>query len=677
MTPETGNPAAEADFARTLDTLDAARPFAKGMHQNRLLGITQRLLSDPAGVAALYRQAHRFDPAGVFLGSDWDVAEHLQPSLVRQALTAGGTTGSLEGLSQLRFLAIAIGDGEHPGVTAADATDFLESVIAKNIDLLFPEATEVSRERGPGDDRVQRLFEFIVDRLGSGGVLDALVRECERVMRQRPIMIQRVEAMLQTAEHVLDRGAAGDPAGADSRDDDGITDGDPIAGQGRGLDRARFLVDALTGPTKLAREHATTDGYRDALAGLDDASLAGEALEFGACMDATGLVSAPHATLVRFVAEHAVHVLGDALSLDDVGRTSLAAHQDLVRRIIDRAVTTGTARCVYGLSRLLNRGILFFPPVAPGLQHLLVMSIAEPVAELLRSTAGHGAVVTPDALLLAGTLSVIGQPRGIDQGHNPTCQAARGISLWSQNDAGYLLELIARAAGDNDVLMRFEGDIIRSSELPVGLADQLHTELDAVSLVLIEHLDRIYMEMSRRTIGRGEDGHRWVNPEFHGWWVGPGFASVVEPGTGNIAGFDDFIRRFHAAYHPLFNGGRDLVYAQPCGVVSTDPNGEFVGWHAVSIQRIALDPDGVWRMYFFNPNRDKGQTWGPGMETATYGTGEWEGESSLPFEQFAMRLYVFHFRERELGDPTSVPTEVVERIRADVASTWGRDRLWL
>ncbi|MDZ7771119.1 MAG: hypothetical protein U5K38_19815 [Woeseiaceae bacterium] len=68
---------------------------------------------------------------------------------------------------------------------------------------------------------------------------------------------------------------------------------------------------------------------------------------------------------------------------------------------------------------------------------------------------------------------------------------------------------------ENDVVMHFEGDAVRSSELTFGLAEELHTELDPVSLVLTPHLDKIYMEMSRRTIGRGEDGHRWVNPEFH------------------------------------------------------------------------------------------------------------------------------------------------------------------
>jgi hypothetical protein len=185
------------------------------------------------------------------------------------------------------------------------------------------------------------------------------------------------------------------------------------------------------------------------------------------------------------------------------------------------------------------------------------------------------------------------------------------------------------------------------------------------------------MEMSRRTIAREGDGHRWVNPEFHGWWVYTGFASLVDTHTGAIQGFERFVRSFYAAYHPVFNGGRNLVYAQPCGVVSTGPNAEFVGWHAVSIQRVGLDPSGEWRIYFFNPNRDKGQNWGHEIVTETCNNGELEGESSLPFEQFLMRLYVFHFDSRDLGELAAVPADAVERIRTAIATSWAANRAWL
>lgn len=631
------------------------------MHQTRLLARTTKLLDDPAGVAALFDDAPRFDTAGVFAGSDWDLAANLQPSLVRGALTGGGSTASLEALSQLRLLTVAMGQSTRDDMTASDARSFLDDVVARNIDLLFPESNEVRRERGgPELDRAQRLFAFVADRLGSGGIIRSLVDECERVLLQRPIVVSRVDAMLETAERALALDAT----------DPGAT---PESGE---IERVRALIDARRGPTEAARRHPDAADYAAALAAMDDDALAAEASEMGARMDATGLVSPAHATLLRFVAANAPTLVADALALDPVGRVCLAEYAFVVQDLIARAVAPETARCVYGLSRLLNRGVLFSQPVAPGLHRLLVVDIAPTVAEQLRAQV-PGSDLDANALLVAATLSVIGQPRGIDQGNNPTCQAARGISLWSQNDAGYLLDLIAHAVRDDEVVMHFEGDALGSGSLTFGLASELDPELDAVSLVLTPHLDKLYMEMSRRTIGRGEDGHRWVNPEFHGWWVHRDFASAVEPGTGDIRAFDDFVRLFHATYHPAHNGDREVVYAQPCGVVSTDPNGEFVGWHAVSIQRVARDPDGEFRVYFFNPNRDKGQAWGPDMQTSTRGRGELEGESSLPFEQFAMRLYVFHYPAAEMGDPALVPDDVVERVRAGVASSWGTSRAWI
>jgi len=398
---------------------------------------------------------------------------------------------------------------------------------------------------------------------------------------------------------------------------------------------------------------------------------------FGRSMNDTGLVSRPHATLLQFLVDTNRKLLPPALALNRVGRTSLAEYQALVIDIIRHAVMPDTARCIYGLSRMLNRGILFFEPVAPGLRRLMVTAIKPSIAELLQTASQLPSPPDASALLMAGTLSVIGQPCGVDQGHNPTCQAARAISLWSHNDVGYLLELVTRAARDDEIIMHFEGDTIRSGELSFGLAEELHTELDPVSLVLTPHLDKIYMEMSRRTIGRNDDGHKWVNPEFHGWWVYRGFASLVDAATDGIKDLDGFVRAFYASYHPVYNGGRDLVYAQPCGVVSTTTDGQFVGWHAVSIQRIATDPDGNWRVYFFNPNHDKGQNWGQNIVTSTCDAGEYEGESSLPFAQFVMRLYVFHFKRSEIGDMDAVGDGVIAEVREAIAESWAADREWL
>ena len=642
------------ELERVLRQLETAPAFAKLTHQQRFFPLAIKLLRTPDGISVLYGAAPRFDQAGVFAGGDWDHPSRLQPKLVRPSLLDDGASFPVECLSELRMLAIACEKYEHPKLDAAGARDFLEQVLARNLDLLYPEATEATRQAASLLERPQRLFAFIAEHLGTEGILPALVDECERLTLQRPIMVHRLETMLRAAA----RAGRGAPSGS-SRSEI--------------RRRARELIDALEGPTKLSRRAGGPEAYAAALADLDLPTLTREARAFGRSMSHTGLACPQHATLLRFVAHAEPSLLRVALALDRIGEESLAAHADLIKSVISLAVMPGTASCIYGLSRLLRRGILFFPPARPGLQHLTVVPIADAVSERILRASGAPAGVDARALVLSGTLSVLGQPLGVDQGQNPTCQAARAISLWSQNDVGFLLDVIARAARDDDVVMHFEGEPMHSSELEAGLAEVLHTELDPVSLLLTPHLDRIYAEMSRRTLDRRGDGHRWINPELHGWWVHRGFASMISPETGAIHDLEGFARRFYASYHPEYNGGRELEYAQPCGVASTTAYGELVGWHAVSIQRVALAPQGHWRVYFYNPNRDKGQDWGHGVVTSTSGHGELEGESSLPFEQFAMRLYVFHYREEEPGDPGRVPSEHIAEIRAGVSASWAAE----
>ncbi|WP_353250860.1 hypothetical protein [Salinisphaera sp. T31B1] len=642
------------DFERVLERLEAARSFGKLSQQQQLLARAKKLLRSPEGIAELYRFAPRFDDAGVFEGGDWLDPSVLQTGLVSGTLRAGGPSAILECLSELRMLALAENQSTHTAMTAAEARNFLEQVLAANLDLLFPVATEETRE---GDveaaARVKNLFDFVLERIGVGAILNSLIYEVERVLLQRPIMVQRAEALLRAATRATEQLPNDDAA----------------------VFRAREWINALNGPSPLSRA-GTRDDYVSALEQLDINALAEEARTFGQAMTRTGLVSAQHADLLRHLVDNAPELVGPALSLNAVGKVSLGAHQTLISDLIRFSIWRETARAIYGLSKLLEQGMTFIRPVLPGLRRLIVLSIHPEVAETLRDASEWADPPDANVLLLAGTLSVLGQPRGVDQGHNPTCQSARAISLWAQNDVGYLLELIAFAARENELLMHFEGKTIRSSELSFGLATDLHTELDPVSLLLTPHLDRIYMEMSRLTIGRVGDGHRWVNPELHGWWVHRGFAELIDTATGAITECDAFLRTFYVSYHPLYNGGRDLVYAQPCGIATTNYNGELVGWHAIAIQRVAYDPAGEWRVYFFNPNRDKGQNWGQDIVTSTHDHGELEGESSLPFEQFLARVYVYHYKRRETGDTDTVPDDAIARVRELVADSWAAGMSW-
>lgn len=81
------------------------------------------------------------------------------------------------------------------------------------------------------------------------------------------------------------------------------------------------------------------------------------------------------------------------------------------------------------------------------------------------------------------------------------------------------------------------------------------------------------------------------------------------------------------------------------------------------------------RVYFFNPNNDSGQNWGDDIVVSTSGNGERFGEASLPFEEFASRLYIFHFDPLERGNPDAVSAQDIERITELVHRSWGADRI--
>ncbi len=621
----------------------------KSALQQRIYSAAAESLANGGSLRQIHALAPRFEESGLFLGSDWDRPELLQPGLVEGSLTDRVGIG-IECCSQLRFLTIAEGRLVHEKVTADAARSFLEQVLALNLAGLVP--VEIyERDAQPEALRplVRRLFEYIVDALGADGILLRLVTSAKRVLLTRPIKVEPVRRMIETAGRGLD-----------------------LCSDSNLRREALFLVDALGGPTPLSRQLPEAEAYADALSKLDDAALLLEADTMANSMRRSGLVSPQHAVLVRVANERDFRLLARSLGIEDVGRCCLETFPVLARNLIERAIHPATAQAVYGLAQLLDRGVLFQPSVVRGLNAIESAEILPEVAENLVAGIQRGEPPEPGSILLAGALEVLGLPRGVDQGHNPTCQSARAISLWAQNDPGFLLKLILHAARDGNVCMYFEGTPISSREVERGVADELHAELDSVSLLLTPHIDRIYWKMSHLALDRPEDEHKWVNPELHGWWVHRGFAAVLEEETQTIVNADVFLRQFFASYHPTFGGEQALMTPQPAGVAITNSEGVFLDWHAVSLQRVGLDPHGVTRVYFFNPNHDKGQDWGQGIFTSTSDHGELMGESSLPFEQFASRLYVFHYDESESGDSRDVPVEAVQGALELLTESWGR-----
>lgn len=654
------------DAATTLDkrvgSLDDAikamaetRDFGKHTKLRRVLEALRRVLLQSGGAAAVQTRAQALEEAGLFQETDWASPEILVPSLVGPGLRSGDTdTVVMEATSELRMLAVASGGFAHPTLSAEDARQFLSQVLATNLELLFTPPTEAERtQQGRTAQLVRDLFRHLADEIGYDSVLDKLVDEIWRILRQRPIQVEAVQSLITRIAIYR-----GDP------------DVDLGASSGQGIDR---LISSLFGTTEACREDPGVDVFRSRLEAMDTGGLQYEATGFARAMHDTGLVSPYHAELLRFLLHESDYLVGEALGLSDTGRNCLLRYRDLVHRLIEEAVHPQTAQCIYGLALLLDRGILYEPPVVPALWRQLALDLAPAARE--RLTTVFGEQPEPEARLVAGVLSMLGLPLGVGQGDNPTCQSARALSMWAYNDPDYLLQMVAWAARDDEIIMHFEGQPISSKDSATGVAGTLPMDLDPVSLLVVPHLDRIYAEMGRRCAGRTGDPHRWVNPEFHGWWAARGFRINVDVETGNLVDLDEFLRQFHASYHPSYNGGQPLIHPQPAGVAVTDSAARYVGWHAITILRVAPDPQDVMRVYFFNPNNDSGQDWGDGVVVTTAGNGERFGEASLPFDQFASRLYIFHVDPLERGEPDRVPAEDVATIIGYVERSWGADRL--
>lgn len=641
-------------FDEALAAMARAPAFARPGKMPPLLDAARLVLQEEGGCAAMASRAQAIEEAGVFAGSDWATPQILVPSLSRGALrSADAGLVVIESLSQLRLLAIAQSWFLHPLMSSEQAHHYLTQVLALNLELLFGAPGEAERALQGRLARVPRnLFAYLAETIGYEHVIDQLIDEIWRVLKQRPIQVDSVKDMITQIAVCRAR-----------RD---IHWG----GAGQGADR---LVSSLYGPTQATREDPGLEEYQRRLDRMDAPALQYEASGFARAMHDTGLVSPYHAVILRHLLGQGDHLLVECLGLSSTGRDCLLCYSDLVHALIESAVFPGTAQAVYGLALMLERGILYQPPIAPALWRQLGLSLCVSAAERLRHRTDT--TITPEARLLEGVLCMMGLPLGIGQGNNPTCQSARALSMWAFNDPDYLLQMVAWAARDDEIVMHFEGQAISSRESASGVATEMPVDLDPVSLLVVPHLDRIYAEMGRRCVGRDGDPHRWVNPEFHGWWSGRGFHINVDVATGLLHELEDFLRHFYAAYHPMYNGNQPLIHPQPAGIAVTDSAARFIGWHAITILRVSLDPSGTMRVYFYNPNNDSGQDWGDGLVVSTSGCGEQFGEASLPFEQFASRLYIFHYDLLEYGEPAQVSQEELDRVMGYVHRSWGRERL--
>ncbi len=654
MTETAGLDAPLRNLDRQMAQLAGASPAAKVAYIGRVIDAVARVLRHPSGLPELAARAGALERAGVFAGTDWATPGALLPGLVGNTLRHGDApTVVLECLNLLRLLRAAREEEADSAVPAEHAHHFLTQVLALNLDRLSGAMAEADRAAAHGlGAAVDRVLGHLMTELGAENLLAPLVDEVWRLLSQRPLQVDAIKSMITQIAVALAQGR--------------LAPGEAHLGADR-------LISALFGPSGLSRDDPGLEAYLRRLDGADDPALQAEATAMSRAMHDTGLVSDYHAALVGWLVETGRGgLLPHALGLSSTGLDALRCYEALVHCLIRESVRPATAQAVLGLALMLERGILYAPPVAPSLWRLLELPMSPASESALLAACGPAEPAR--VRLLAGVLMLLGNPLGIGQGNNPTCQSARALAMWALNDPDYLLWLLTNVLRHDRLVLHFEGQPLDSALLPAGLVSGTPLDADPVSVLLVPQIDRLYAEMGRRVAARGEDPHRWINPELHGWWVGREFHIAVDIATGKLADHAGFLRRFHAGYHPLHNGNQIVIHPQPAGIAVTDSLGRFVGWHAIAITRVALDRAGEMRVYFFNPNNDSGQDWGCGVVVSTAGKGERFGEGSLPFGQFASRLYLFHDDGLGIGQSVPVPDDVIAEIEAMARDSWAATR---
>ncbi len=598
----------ENAFQKAFYQLAQATLPSKKLFQQAVLDEASVLLEEHNGLEILYHYAPLFDQSGIFVGKPWENVQKLNPVLVRGTFHAGGSTAVAEALSELRILAIASGDYVHPEMSAVEANEFLTKVLALNIDLLLMKETEENRVNMLyKDQQVSEILRFISEHCFSPRVFQNVYQEINNLAVQRPIVTDKILKLITSARKLTD----------------GLEN----------VDSSLLLYEkAVYSPSDMSIG-TEEDHYETKLKDASDLLLTTEAEQLLSSMVQTGLVSTFHAIFLNYINKEKPYLLHHILAVDEKAKDNLQSNLSLISSLITTSITRQTRRSIYGLVRLLQRDI-FTNELIMELEGLIKVPIYDKIKNRLIYFHKSANANTLKSLLVSEIVSILGTPLGIGQGFNPTCQSTRALSYWAQKEPAMLLKMINQFLKKGYITIHFEGRAFSSDILsPVPLEDEMN--IDAVSFLLIPHLDSIYFEMLKAADGRGQDSHKWINPAFHMTGIWQGFSDIYSD--------FDFQANFLRYYHPANNPDVNKELPQPAGITIYNRSGQVLGAHAVLIQRIAPDLRGTIRVYFYNPNNDSLQIWGSSIQTSVTGNGELEGESSLPIEEFMHFLYAFHY----------------------------------
>lgn len=646
------------NFDLGLEEFLAATPLTRPEKAQKLLSQVDLLSRTHTGLNAIFDHVLALESAGIFADSAWADPRRQAPTLVKGTVLAGHPTSSMEILSELRMLSYALGRTGVSDISSEEAAAFLEEVVVHNLEFAFDELTEESRTKLTPQERrkVVNHFRFLLEKAKLSGIKEKLAEEIHMVCAQRPIVTRTVRNLIETVYQKME-----------------------LSEHNEADQRLLFYVNAVYFPGALVNKFPQTGAYAEALADAKPEVLEKEARSIGKFLHETGLTNPYLALMLRHCVQNQPDLVPVLLQLSTKGISEWERYKAYCTPLALETFNALNYRGIYGLKRILERNLLSRRAVRVGLTNLKLVNIHPQVEKrIVKTTADPAGEVTARQYLMGAVLSILGQPIGIGQGNNATCQSARGISMWAQHAPAKLINMITTVATANNLIMRFENSDLESMKLAKGLVDQLDYQLDAVSVILVPHLDKIYNEMMRRATGRGEDPHKWVNPAMYGHWIQPGFASAYSYLINAIQDFDGFVRLFYAAFHPEYNGGRQMVYPNPVGIFITTSRGDMLGFHAVSLLRVAMDKNSnSIRAYFLNPNNEGRQDWGQGIRPSVSGSGEKHGESSLPIHEFMARIYAFHYDTLEVRMRTEeVPKKEIETVVQLARESWGKSYQW-
>ncbi len=646
------------NFEENFNEFKNSTDLIKSIKAAPLLSQVEQLSHTYKGLEFLFDKCLELEQAGIFKETVWEFPQRQVPSLVKGTLLSGHPNSSYEILSELRILAYAIGYNGSTEISKNEAKTFLEEAVVHNLEFAYDELTEVTRLKITPQERRKLVnhFQFLLGKAELDGIKEKLAEEIKMMCEQRPVVTRSVSNLIQTVYQKIDL------------DENSQVDR-----------KLQYYVDAIYFPAPIVKRYQKFENYKKALARAKKETLEVEATVMGNYLQETGLTNPYQAMLLCFLIKKRPELVNLLLHLNSKGISEWERYRDSAGELALDTFSENNHQGIYGFKGMLEKSLFSRRSVRAGLSNLKLISI-HPLVErrIIKSVTGPYEDVTARQYLMGAVIGILGQPTGVGQGNNPSCQSARGISMWAQHTPAELINMITIVTSTNNLVMRFENQELESFKLAKGLVNELDYNLDAVSVVLVPHLDKIYNQMMNIAAYRGDDPHRWTNPAFYGNLVPVGFASPYNYLTNRIEKFKDFVKLFYNMFHPLYNGGRKLVYPIPVGIFVTTSKGDMLGFHAVSLLRVAQNiKNNEYRVYFLNPNNEGRQNWGQGIKPSVYDNGEKHGESSLPFYQFISRVYAFHFNNLIAENQDELfPEEEIEAVEKLAKESWGRSYQW-